>query len=126
MGSKGGAALMSQIDWFKFQGAVLAARVQTWMTWGLLGVLTTWNAVFFAAARVRYAFGRAGVIHSWFGRAHAKYGTPANAIVFVGVAGLTGTFAGRGAVLPIASALSTATTAVRPGQASPASRASGS
>jgi len=44
----------------------------------LLGLIATWNAVFFAAARVLFALGRARIIHPSFGKIHPAYGSPAN------------------------------------------------
>jgi len=67
----------------------------------LLGLIATWNAVFFAAARVLFALGRARIIHPSFGAIHPVYGSPATAVLFVGAVGLCAVFVGRGAIIPI-------------------------
>lgn len=67
----------------------------------LLGVLTTWNAIFVAAARILFALGRAQIIHPVFGRVHSKHGSPAFATVFVGVLGGLGILLGRSGITPI-------------------------
>lgn len=70
---------------------------------GLLGLLTSWNAVFFAVTRVIYCLGRARMIPAYFGKVDATHRTPVNAILFVCVIGTLGTFLGRSALLPIIS-----------------------
>jgi len=67
----------------------------------LLGLIATWNAVFFAAARVLFALGRARIIHPSFGKIHPAYGSPANAVLFVGALGTCAVFIGRSAIIPI-------------------------
>jgi APA family basic amino acid/polyamine antiporter len=67
----------------------------------LLGLIATWNAVFFAAARVLFALGRARIIHPAFGAIHPGFGSPATAVLFVGAVGLCAVFLGRGAIIPI-------------------------
>lgn len=67
----------------------------------LLGLIATWNAVFFAAARVLFALGRARIIHPSFGRIHPVHGSPATAVLFVGAVGFCAVFIGRGAIIPI-------------------------
>ena len=43
---------------------------------GILGLLTTWNAIFLAASRVVFALGRARLIPPVFGRVHARFESP--------------------------------------------------
>ena len=68
---------------------------------GLLGIVTSWNAMFFSAARVLFALSRARIVPLAFSRVHARFGSPGFAVVFVGVVGGIGVFAGRGMVEPI-------------------------
>jgi len=68
---------------------------------GLLGIITSWNAMFFAAARVLFALSKARIIPTGFSYVHPVYGSPAFAVVFVGVIGGIGIFAGRGVLEPI-------------------------
>ena len=67
----------------------------------LFGLITTWNAVFIAGSRVFFALGRARMIPAFFGTAHPVFGTPARAIVFIGVIGSLGVFFGKSAIVPI-------------------------
>jgi len=52
---------------------------------GIFGIITTYAASFFAAARVVFATARAKMLPEWFAKVHPKYGTPSNAILFVGI-----------------------------------------
>jgi APA family basic amino acid/polyamine antiporter len=72
---------------------------------GLLGIVTGWNAMMFSAARVLFAMGRARMLPGGFGVLHARYGTPANAVLFVCGIGIIGTLLGRGAIAPIVNAV---------------------
>jgi APA family basic amino acid/polyamine antiporter len=67
----------------------------------LFGLIATWNAVFFAAARVLFALGRARIIHPSFGTIHPVYGSPNKAVIFIGLIGTCAVFIGRSAILPI-------------------------
>ncbi|MDG1988241.1 MAG: APC family permease, partial [Halieaceae bacterium] len=66
---------------------------------GLLGLLTTWNAVFFSAARVLFALGRARLIYPSFSNTHPKYGSPHVAVLTVGLLCIGGCLAGRPALI---------------------------
>lgn len=68
---------------------------------GLFGLITSWNAIFFAVSRVIYSLGRARMIPVVFGTLHPSHKTPAFTIVFVCLVGTLGTLLGRGAILPI-------------------------
>ena len=70
---------------------------------GLCGLISTWNAIFFAATRVIYVLGRARFLPSGFSRVSAKHGVPGRAIVFVGVLGGLGTLFGKTAIVFIVS-----------------------
>ena len=80
-------------------GSPLLAKLV--LTAGLFGILSTWNAMFYAASRVVFALGRAHMISAGFGDIHAEHHTPWRAVLFVGLIAALGTFAGRGAILPI-------------------------
>lgn len=68
---------------------------------GLLGLLTTWNAVIFSAARVFQTFGRAGILGKDFARLHPRYQTPHVGILVVVALSALLVLLGQGAVLPI-------------------------
>ena len=71
---------------------------------GLLGLITTWNAMFFAATRLIFALGRGRMIPAWFGQVHTRFGTPYAAILFVAILGSFGALFGRNAIVPIVNA----------------------
>lgn len=73
---------------------------------GLAGLITTWNAIFFAATRVAFALGRARMVPHVFAHVHPKFGSPAFAVVFVGLIGSVGALFGRHAITPIVGASS--------------------
>jgi amino acid transporter len=50
----------------------------------LLATLSSANAATMASSRISYGMGRDLVLPEWFGRAHPKYKTPANGILFTG------------------------------------------
>jgi amino acid transporter len=50
----------------------------------LLATLSSANAATMASSRISYGMGRDLVLPAWFGRAHPKYKTPANGILFTG------------------------------------------
>ena len=84
-----------------FQSTLLARVV---LLAGLLGLLTTWNAVFIAASRLLFAMGRGQIILPVFGKAHPRYLTPAAAVLFVGPIGFLGSFLGRNILVPMVNA----------------------
>jgi CubicO group peptidase (beta-lactamase class C family) len=61
---------------------------------GLFGLLTTWNAVLFGAARVLYTLGNAGIAAERFGRLD-RHGAPRLAIVLITLLTVAGVFLGR-------------------------------
>jgi len=63
---------------------------------GLLGILTSWNFLFFVGTRLLFALSRAHMIPKPFSRVHPKFGAPHLAVVFVGLSTLTGSLSGRG------------------------------
>jgi len=68
---------------------------------GLLGIITTWNAMLFAGARVLFCLGRARVLPTFFATVHSQYGSPSAAVWFVGACAALGSLAGRNALEPI-------------------------
>ena len=72
---------------------VLAAAV--------LGLVTTWNSVFMFASRVLFTLGRARLVTPLLGEAHPHHGSPATAVLFVGVVSAAAVLLGRGALIPI-------------------------
>jgi basic amino acid/polyamine antiporter, APA family len=72
----------------------------------LLGLLSTWNAMFVCGSRLLFALGRSHLVHPAMGRVHRTHGSPASAILFVGAAGAVVTLLGRNAILPIVNAAS--------------------
>jgi len=65
---------------------------------GLCGLITTWNAIFFAATRLIFALGRGYMIPHAFARVHERFGSPVTAILFTGFAGAVGALFGRNAL----------------------------
>jgi basic amino acid/polyamine antiporter, APA family len=82
-----------------FQAALGSAWLgNTVLVAGLLGLLTTWNALIFAAARILHRLATAGLLPQFFGTVSANTGAPVGALVFVTAASMVGAFAGRGAL----------------------------
>ncbi len=80
-------------------GSDLAAKLVLFT--GLLGLLTTWNAVLLAGSRVLFALGRARMIHARFGTVDPVTGTPTFALMFAGLVSIAGLALGRRALLPL-------------------------
>ncbi len=70
---------------------------------GLLGLITSWNALIFAAARILLALGRMRLVPAAFGNLHESFGTPKNAILAITAVGFAGALLGKSAVVPLAS-----------------------
>lgn len=68
---------------------------------GLLGLVTSWNAVIFAAIRVLHRLATAGLLMPAFAEVHPKTGAPIFAIVFTGIVSAAGALFGLGALGPI-------------------------
>jgi hypothetical protein len=80
-------------------GSDLAAKLVLFT--GLLGLLTTWNAVLLAGSRVLFALGRARMISGRFGTVDPVTGAPTFALMFAGVVSVVGLALGRRALLPL-------------------------
>lgn len=66
---------------------------------GIAGILTSWNGFLIGASRLVFALARSGMLPAWFGRLHAKYHTPANAVIFIGGLSLLAPLFGRQAMV---------------------------
>ncbi len=60
-----------------------------------MAVFTGINGFFMAASRLLFGMGRAKLLPAWFARVHPTHGTPANAVLFVGVVSLIAPWFGR-------------------------------
>jgi amino acid transporter len=67
----------------------------------LLGLLTSWNAIFIAASRLVFALSRARMIPSTFKTLHPAFQSPTNAVLFVGFIGAFGVPLGQGGLTPV-------------------------
>lgn len=78
------------------------------MIGALAGLLTTWNGLYIASARLLVGMSRARLIPEFFSRYHSKYGTPVGANNFCAFATLIGPFIGMGLIDPLTVVGSTA------------------
>jgi amino acid transporter len=69
---------------------------------GACGLVTSWNAVFYASTRVIFSMGSSQMIPRNFGRIHPTFGSPHIAVLLVGVMGAAISFLGRDGVAKIA------------------------
>jgi len=67
----------------------------------LLGLLTSWNAIFMAASRLIFALGRARMIPPAFKTVHSTFRSPTKAVLFVGFIGALGVPLGQGGLTPV-------------------------
>ncbi|NJN41638.1 MAG: APC family permease [Flammeovirgaceae bacterium] len=65
----------------------------------IVGLLTSWNGFFLAGSRVLFALGRGKILGAKFGETHEKFGTPYNAVLFIGVVTFAASLLGRGAMI---------------------------
>lgn len=52
---------------------------------GIAGIVTSWNGLLLGASRLLYAMAVSGMLPRWFAKMHPRFGTPSNAILFIGV-----------------------------------------
>ncbi len=64
-------------------------------------LLKAWNGIFMMAARLLVAMARAGYIPARFAALHARFQSPAAALVFIATLNIAGIFFGKGAIEPI-------------------------
>jgi APA family basic amino acid/polyamine antiporter len=73
---------------------------------GLLGLISTWNALFFSATRILFALAENGLVSARFGTLHPRFATPTFAILLVGILIPLGALLGKGVIGPLLSAFS--------------------
>jgi amino acid transporter len=71
---------------------------------GVAGIITSWNAFIIGASRILYAMADRKMIPVWFMYIHPKYGTPTNAILFLGALAFFAPLLGRPALVWIVNA----------------------
>jgi len=62
---------------------------------GVGGIITSWNAFLVGGSRAVYAMAAHGMLPAWLGRLHPRFGTPANAILAIGLLSVAAPFGGR-------------------------------
>lgn len=87
-----------------------AALAKAVLVAALLGLLSTWNAMFICASRLLFALGRSHLLFPALGTVHPAHGSPVTAIRFVGGLAAVVTLLGRNAILPIVNSSSTCLT----------------
>src|SRR5262249_47295612 len=75
--------------------------VQLMMFGVALSLVKVYNGNFLAGTRLLYAMGRRDLLGGPLGKVHARFQTPAVAIVLVGSLGALGTFLGKAVLVPI-------------------------
>ena len=83
------------------QAAGTQWAVRLIMVAAVFGLLQCFNGNFVAASRMLFSFGRKGTIPSRFGAVHAKFQTPAVAIIGVTVATIGGLLLGDALLVPV-------------------------
>jgi len=68
---------------------------------GIIGILTTWNAVMMIASRLLLVLGRARMLPSITAQIHPDYGSPSTSLLAVAVISGLAVFLGRDALIPI-------------------------
>lgn len=84
------AAFAAVLGWPWMSKVVLCA--------GILGVITSWNAIFFAGSRALYALARAHLMPEFLAKIDPRHGVPSSAIWMIGVLSAACTLLGRGAI----------------------------
>jgi APA family basic amino acid/polyamine antiporter len=72
----------------------------------LLGLISTWNALFFSATRILAVLSKDGFVGSRFSMPNARFGTPTLSIVVIGVAIPICALLGKGVIGPLLSLFS--------------------
>lgn len=62
---------------------------------GIAGIITSWNSLQMGASRLMYSLAHTGMLPPWFGKLHPKFGTPHNALIFIGVLAAAAPFFGE-------------------------------
>ena len=76
---------------------------------GICGIATSWNAFLTAGSRVLFSMGRSGMLPRWFAEIHPRYGTPGNALLFIGGISAAAPFFGEKLLTWISNAASLST-----------------
>ena len=80
-------------------GSAWVARAA--MIAALIGLLTTWNTVMLAAARIMLEMARSDLLPKPIAKLHPKFGSPSTAILIIAAGTMIGLLGGRGAIIPI-------------------------
>ena len=91
-----------------YPGSLGALLYWVSMVGALAGLLTTWNGLYIASARLLMGMSRARLLPEFFASIHPKYNTPKGANVFCAIACLIGPFVGMGIIDPLTVVGSTA------------------
>jgi amino acid transporter len=77
-------------------GAMFGSDImaQVLIAGGIAGILTSWNSLLLGASRLMFSLARSGMLPAWFARLHPKYGTPHNALLFIGALSFLAPFFG--------------------------------
>ncbi len=73
---------------------------------GLLGLVSTWNALFFSATRILLVLAADGFVSPAFRTLHLRFGSPTNAILFLGILIPALALLGKGVIGPLLSSFS--------------------
>jgi basic amino acid/polyamine antiporter, APA family len=73
---------------------------------GLLGLVSTWNALFFSATRILLVLAADGFVSPMFRTLHLRFGSPKNAILFLAVLIPVLALLGKGVIGPLLSSFS--------------------
>jgi basic amino acid/polyamine antiporter, APA family len=90
-----------------FQAAFQSAAIGNMVLFaGLLGLVSTWNALFFSATRILLVLSADSFISPAFGTLHPRFGSPKNAIFFVAILIPSVGLLGKGVIGPLLSSFS--------------------
>ncbi|CAG7844187.1 putative amino acid permease YhdG [Pseudoclavibacter triregionum] len=62
---------------------------------GIAGIITSWNSLQMGASRLMYSLAHTGMLPPIFGVLHPRFGTPANAVIFIGILAAAAPFFGE-------------------------------
>jgi len=90
-----------------FQAAFDSARIgQAVLLAALLGLVSTWNALFFSATRILMVLAKDGFVAARFGTLHPRFGTPGLSIIAVALVIPICALLGKGVIGPLLSLFS--------------------
>jgi amino acid transporter len=76
------------------------------LVFGLIGLITSWNGAVFAGSRLLVFLSDIHLLPAFFGRLHAKHGTPVNAVAAISWVTPLIALLGQGGIIALAKALS--------------------